>query len=129
MSARNEIATTNTGLNITCKHCHIEIVSYGVGWVSAEWTEAPRICRGLGREHEPVAQKMMQANKSRFGTLHEAAHEWTLACYAPPKCKAADGDKCECPQPMLSNGSTICDFCGKWNEEAERKQEREGPQE
>lgn len=32
---------------------------------------------------------------------------------------AEDGDKCDCPYPMLSRGSSICDFCGKWNEEAQ----------
>ena len=30
-----------------------------------------------------------------------------------------EDDKCACRQPMLSGGSSICDFCGKWNEEAE----------
>lgn len=32
---------------------------------------------------------------------------------------AEDGDKCDCPYPVLSRGSSICDFCRKFNEVAE----------
>ena len=37
-----------------CRYCGTEIVQFGVGWVSAAKTEAPRNCKGMGREHEPI---------------------------------------------------------------------------
>lgn len=51
---------------------------------------------------EIVANIEMQPNSQRKGTPHEVAHDWTPACYAPPRCKKVAAPVSQGPRPCPS---------------------------
>lgn len=45
-----------------------------------------------GEAQGEAAAPEMCPNLARFGTIHAASHEQTLACHAPPRCKRVDAE-------------------------------------